>query len=439
MPRRLSVAITLAVAAAIVLSAGILGARSPWDSTASTTQGATPALPTSTEQPSPSTTQVPAPAVTPASVVAAPTPGAPVSGANRPVVLGYYVPYDATSWVSFQAQASGLDYLGAQWVNVDACGNLSSKDDRTLVAYANQRGVKVLPSLLTSSAWLGHRLLTDPATSERYISQIVGYVTDLGYAGLDLDMEGLNAEDRDAFSAFVTKLAAALHERGKILTMAIPAKTTDVRTGWAGPYDYSVLGKQADLILLMTYDFSWSSGPPGSIAPQGWVDKVATYAASQMPPQKVLIGLAFYGYDWNTTSGGKARAVQYTQSVALAKQYSTSIATDDASRSGSFRYTSRPGDTFPLPPSIPPLQHDIAARSGGQCTVRQPTPEPTPSPTPVPTGPQQHIVWLEGAESAAGRIQIAAQRGLGGIGAWRLGQEDPGVWPLLGDYRLGKR
>jgi hypothetical protein len=73
-------------------------------------------------------------------------------------VLGYYVPYDATSWASLEEHADQLDMAATQWVTVDACGNLGSRDDQTLKQLAQARGVRVLPSLLTLSGWLNHRL-----------------------------------------------------------------------------------------------------------------------------------------------------------------------------------------------------------------------------------------------------------------------------------------
>ncbi len=396
----------------------------------------------------PATAAIGTPSATQAAPAAPPAGGTPLPSDSKPqpparpvnrVVLAYYVPYDATSWATFQAQAAGLDYVAAQWVTVDPCGNVGSRDDRTLIAYAGDRGVKVLPSLLTSSGWLNHYLLTDPATSDRFLSQIVQYVVEMGYPGFDLDLEGINAGDRDAYTAFVARLADALHKRGKILTLAIPAKTSDVRTGWAGPYDYAALGRHADLVLLMTYDYSWSSGPPGSIAPQDWVDKVAAFAVSQMPATKVLIGLAFYGYDWNTTMGGRARALLYSQAAALAQQRGTQITTDAASRSGTFTYRSRPGESAPPPPSLPALQHEIVVRDPGQCSVKEPsTPTPAPRPTPTPAPIQDHVVWLEDATSVASKLRIAVRHGVGGVGAWRLGQEDPGVWPYLAAFRSGR-
>ena len=104
----------------------------------------------------------------------------------------------------------------------------------------------------------------------------------------------------------------------------------------------------------MTYDYSWANGPPGSIAPQRWVDRVASYAVSQIPPSKVLLGLAFYGYDWNTTVGGEARALLYPQAEALARQYGTEITTDQVTLSATFSYTEKAGTSCAPMPGVPP-------------------------------------------------------------------------------------
>lgn len=435
LPLRASASAAVLFIASVLASGSVACSAVPGVATAP----APPPAPTQVATQVPVVPATPTPTIAPAQAASS-SAGSGANPTGKRVVLGYYVPYDGTSWVSFKEQATGLDYVGAQWVTVDACGNIGSKDDRTLVSYANDHGVKVLPSLLTSTGWLNHRLLADPATTDRFVSQIVSYVTDMDYPGIDLDLEGINDEDRDAYSSLVATVANALHKRGKILTLAIPAKTTEVKTGWAGPYDYAALGKSADLILLMTYDYSWQSGPPGSIAPQQWVDKVAAYATSQMPAQKVLLGVAFYGYDWNKTQGGKARALQYSQSLALTKQYGAHIVTDPTSQSATFGYTAKVGDAVPMPPSVPALQHEITVRQPiGQCSAKEPaTSTPVPKPTPTPVTPQEHVVWLEDAASVASKLQVALQRGVGGVGTWRLGQEDPSVWPQLGAFRLGK-
>ena len=108
--------------------------------------------------------------------------GAARQAAGRSV-LGYYVPYDATSWASLAEHVDQLDVVAAQWVTIDACGNLASHDDQTLKQLARQHNVKVLPSLLTLSGWLNHKLLADDETAAHVVEQseslLQGHLRDL--------------------------------------------------------------------------------------------------------------------------------------------------------------------------------------------------------------------------------------------------------------------
>src|SRR5438105_1943872 len=153
-------------------------------------------------------------------------------GATRRV-LGYYVPHDPTSWGSLQMQAHLIDIVAVQSVFIDACGRLTSSDDQTLKQFAWMRGVAVFPSLLTLSGWLNHRVLSDDDLSERALAEIVDYVVAEGYEGFDLDLEGIWPDDRAAYTAFTARLATELHDRAKLLSLAIPAKASDTRTGGA--------------------------------------------------------------------------------------------------------------------------------------------------------------------------------------------------------------
>ena len=372
---------------------------------------------------------------TPEIAAATPAPGQPTQGRR---MLGYYVPYDPTSWESLAANVGSLDDVAAQWVTIDACGQLGSRDDRTIKQLVQARGVRLFPSLLTSSAWLNHRLLTEAAVSARAIDQIVEYVTAEGYDGFDLDLEGVRPSDRAAYTAFVARLGAALRERGKPLTLAIPPKAGETMTGWAGAYDYAALGQHADLITIMAYDFSGAWGDPGPVAPYDWVDQVAAYATSQIPAEKVLLGLAFYGYDWNTTSGG-TRALSYSQAVTLAEHHGVRMVLDPGTQSATFRYRAPAGNTPAARAQPSPLEHQITVREPPPCDVAPPAPDPTPTPrpTPPPDAIQDHVVWLEEGSSASARLGIVDRHRAGGVAAWRLGFEDPAVWPAFDAWRRG--
>jgi spore germination protein len=370
--------------------------------------------------------------------IAIPTARTLVTGSSH-TTFGYYVPYDPTSWWSFQAQVDQLSFVAPQWVFLDSCGNLSSRDDRTLVAFAHAHGVKVVPTLPTSSGWLNHQILTDPTTAERAIDQSVAYVASEGYDGLDLDFEGVPPEDRAALTRFATRLSNALHAEGKLFTMALPAKTFDATTGWAGADDYAALAPLVDRAIIMTYEYSGATTPPGSTAPQAWVDRVLAYTTSVIPPEKVLLGVAFYGRDWNLTQGGWSRAVTYPQAAAIAQAAGTTIASDPITRSGTFSYSVPDGQGPPLLPAVPGFTHDIVEHLAPACRVPPPatTPPPTFSPTPSPVagGPVKHEVWIENASSVRARLDLADTYQIAGVAFWRLGQEDPAAWTTISTWR----
>jgi spore germination protein len=362
---------------------------------------------------------------------------ASATGAGRRL-LGYYVPYDPASWLSLESQANSIDIVAAQWVTIDGCGRLASHDDQTLKRFARARGQQVLPSLLTLSGWLNHRLLTDDETSAQAIGGIVDYVMDEGYDGFDLDLEAVRSSDRAAYTAFVARLGAALRERGKVLALALPAKVTDTTTGWAGAFDYSALGQHADLITIMAYEFHGAWGGPGPVAPFDEVERVLGFATSQISPEKVLLGIAFYGYDWNITSGG-ARYLGYPEVAAISERYGVSLAQDAQARSATVRYQAPGGEQPPAPPRLAAVEHEITVREPPACSVTDPAPapQPTPRPTPAPEVMQDHEVWLEDSASAAARLVLAERYQAGGVATWRLGHEDPSVWTLVERWRSG--
>jgi spore germination protein YaaH len=356
--------------------------------------------------------------------------------AHGRLFLGYYVPYDPTSWDSLQAHPDQLDVVAAQWVTVDACGGLSTRDDQTLKQFAREHGIKLEPSLFTTSGWLDHRLLTDESTRTTALENIVDYTVAEGYDGFDLDLEGVAASDRDALTDFVSQLSTLLHDRDKLLTLALPAKERETTSGWSGAFDYSALSAQADLVTIMAYEYRGPFSGPGSVAPYDWVARVAAYTAQHIAPEKVLLGLAFYGYDWNTTSGG-AHSLGFPRAMALAQYVHAEpdFATDQ--RSLTFAYTAAAGDSMPAAQPAPRPQHTLTSRNAPACDVVPPTPSSAPRPTPLPESdtPQVHEVWVEDSLSAAARIGLVDAHNLRGVAAWRLGFEDPNLWPLLDQWQ----
>jgi spore germination protein len=228
-------------------------------------------------------------------------------------------------------------------------------------------------------------VLHHPARARRQVAAIVALVDSNHYAGIDLDYEELRAGDRQPFTSFVTSLAAALHAKGKILSVAVFAKASDA--GYAPrnvAQDYAAIGQAADQVRLMGYDYHWDTSPPGPVAPVGWIRDVISYAKTQIPASKIVLGIPEYGYDW---SRGVGTSITWLQALRLSRQHHVRPRYDASSQSPWFTYTDASG--------------------------------------------QEHTVWFENAESSQAKFDVARGSGIGGVYLWMYGYADPGTWPVL--------
>ena len=102
-------------------------------------------------------------------------------------------------------------------------------------------------------------------------------------------------------------------------------------------HDYPALGQAADAVLLMTYEWGYTYGPPLAVAPLPQVQRVLDYALSVIPREKILLGVPTYGYDWPLPyERGVTRATSLSPqaALALARQYGAEIQFDPVSQAG---------------------------------------------------------------------------------------------------------
>ena len=193
------------------------------------------------------------------------------------------------------------------------------------------------------------------------------------FDGVQLDWESITGRDKQFFWSFLAELKSRL--KGKILSVAIPARTSAIEDA----FDYKALNAVADRIIVMAYDEHWSGSSPGSVASLAWCQKVAQFAQGSIDPDKLVMGVPFYGRAWADRS--LSRAYKYS---GVAKLMSDKSVTQPTRLDG-----------------IPSFEYDELVR------VR---------------------VFYEDKDSQWARLNQYASLGVRKMAFWRLGQEDPEIW-----------
>ncbi len=235
-------------------------------------------------------------------------------------------------------------------------------------------------------AGLAAEMLATPETRNMFINRLEDLIKEYGYDGINLDIERINLADREKFSLLVKELYLRLDPQGFKVTVCVPAKTRDdITSTWSGPFDYKQIGRYAHYVIIMTYDEHGYDSGPGPIASSGWVRDVAGYAVKNIPPEKILLGIPGYGFDW--VQQQPPRYISFAQASELAACQGVNIMWDNAGKVPYFTY------------------RDIDQ--------------------------QEHQVWFENASSLSYKLDIVEEFNLRGIAIWRLGLEDPADWEVL--------
>ncbi len=310
-------------------------------------------------------------------------PTQPVAGGVAREALGFVASdYDdsADGIARDGRRVSTLAATAATMTSAD--GNLESLDagDALSRAHVSGAAAQAVISNAGPDGFDGQAVaaaLSNPATSSRLISQIAGLAGD-GWDGVVLDFEGLPPTVRAAYPAFVTALHQAMP--GRRLLVASPAYLDPASPEAAG-YDLGTLDRAGDGVVWMAYDQHFPGSEPGAVAELGWVRDSLAVAVQSVPRQRLLLGVAGYGYRWDRANGA------------------TPLTFPDAER--------------------------MAASSGASTQL-----DPAAAETQIRT-PDGATAWFSGAIAITAHAELANTFNLAGVALWRVGAEDPTALSML--------
>jgi Predicted glycosyl hydrolase len=304
-------------------------------------------------------------------------------------VLGYTTYYyngDNSSYNSMTANVSNLDEIASQTYSTDKLGNITGLVPTNQITYANSKGIKTYAMLQNSfDGNIAKSVLENSSNRKALEVNLFNAIRNNGYKGINVDLEGVFYYDRSYYTTFVKELYNLLTPQGYSVTLSIPAKTSDSLTdGWSGAFDYAALSKYCDQIAIMTYDEHYAGGSAGPIASIGWVENVIKYAITVIPREKIMLGVAAYGYDWSS-KGTNSYGINGMNNIAAANN--ATVMWDTVSKTPYFKYT----DTTKI----------------------------------------VHSAWFENAQSLEYKLDLVNSYNLNGIAIWRLGLENSSYWTSI--------
>lgn len=300
------------------------------------------------------------------------------------IVNGYA--YPSISKETLEWWLPRLSWVAAFSYGFTEDGNLINLEDANLIIPATEAGVRPMMVLTPLDADgnfndnIAIRVFENPDAQQNLIDNIEANIKNKNMGGVDFDFEYLAADYADDYVELVGRTRGRLRPQGYLTTVALAPKVSTDQPGllYQG-HDYAGMGQAADYCLLMTYEWGYTYGPPLPVSPINSVRRVLDYGVTQIPPEKILMGMSNYGYDWRlpfVQGESKAEKLTNYQALARAEYYGVDVQYDEEAQAPFFTYTS-----------------------------------PDRS---------EHIVWFEDERSWRARLALVEEYGLAGISIWNI-------------------
>ncbi len=296
-------------------------------------------------------------------------------------ILGFQSDGSRTSLIG--EDAAGLGSVGVDGVDLTGRpGAVSAPvaSDRAQLAAAHAAG---LPAVLLVGNWsdkindfsepLAHRTLSSARAIGKLAAALSSDVNSGGWDGISVDLESLQARDAAGLVTLLSDLRTDLGASPS-LTVCV-SNLTSAKAYRANGYDLAGLAAPVSQIVLMAYD---QHGPwektPGPVGATSWVTRGLRALETSVPPSRVDLGVAGYGYVWGP--GGRRQLSDAGARALVAKQ------------GGHARWVASVGEW-------------TAELGNGD------------------------VVWWSDSRTLGLRQALAARLGLHGLAVWSLGLSDP--------------
>ncbi len=287
-----------------------------------------------------------------------------------------------------------LTYLTIVYYRITWDGGIVDINDQELIDMAKAYGVAPIMLISTVSAFgdidveATHNLITQKTIQETLISNVIDVLKAKGYYGLNIDIQNILQQDRQLYVDFVENISERVRQAGYYVSITITPRTFLSGTDrmYQGP-EYSTLGQLTDSSMLLSYEWGHAHSPQPAL-PISEVRDLLDYIVTQIPPEKINIGLPTIGYIWQVPfvpNYTVANAITHNSALILASEVGATLQRDPASDAPYFSFTTD----------------------------------------------ADYIVWFRDVRSIVALLDLVIEYGLKGVGIWNTMQFATGFWILI--------
>jgi spore germination protein YaaH len=325
--------------------------------------------------------------IAPAPVILPP----PVNTGSKPLAIAFCINWDESSYASLQRNLNHLDWLVPQWVHLQdpagSAGPIGTELDPPALDLIRETRpqIRIFPMVqnLVNDQWNSDylvRSLADEQSRQRLVSALTTFVDQYKFSGVCIDFEELPTASQPNLLKFMQTLHAAFQVRNLVVMQAVPFDSEE--------WDYKQYAAANDYLMLMAYDQHYAGKDAGSVAAQDWYERNLTARMKEIDPQKAIIAIGNYGYDWTRDSKESAKEVTFQEAAIIARESEATPLWDQGTLNPYFEY-------------------DEEDQS-------------------------HHTVWFLDGVTAYNQMRAASGYKPAGFALWRLGSEDPSIWSIFG-------
>ena len=226
---------------------------------------------------------------------------------------------------------------------------------------------------------------------DRQIANILDILKTKGYAGLNLSLQYISLSNIQYYDSYLKKVTNRLNDEGYEVFVTINPNISQIYNEVSFQrVDYSPINLLAENIIFMSYEWSQNINLPSPISSIHNTELFLNFILNYIPPEKIIIGIATLGYDWELpyVSGiSNVNILSFNNVIRLAMNNRANIQFDTVSQTPYFIYA----------------LNDY----------------------------ENHIVWFMDAQSINATLDLISKYGLAGISIWNLTVFNPQLWLII--------